>query len=158
GRMVPIYLENLAPLFFIEQHDGWTEIQSRQVGRYRQQEISQVVVEFVLGCVAAIKARVFDQARTLRDIPLRDRARSIGEQVTTLWSRHGWSVDWSGHGTLDDVSTRWSQRTLREALRQEAGVDLAQLRGDLSSQAEKLRSALTTGDLDPSRATAHSAA
>jgi hypothetical protein len=49
GKSSKIYIENLAPLFFVEQRAGWSQIQARQVTRYGIRDVKKVVFEFLLG-------------------------------------------------------------------------------------------------------------
>jgi len=39
GNDAEIYLENLAPIFYIDQDEGWTNLQALQIGRYGQQRV-----------------------------------------------------------------------------------------------------------------------
>jgi hypothetical protein len=158
GRFAYVYLENLAPLFYVEQDEGWAQIQARQVTRYGQQQVQQVAVEYLLGSTAAVEARVARQRAILRESAIRETARAIAERVTSLWVRNGWSVHWSGNGSLSDIVTRWSARSLQDALLQEANVDLTRDRAALSGRAKRLREALTSDPIDPSNASAHAAA
>jgi len=58
GGEADIYAENLLPLFYIDQDEGWTDIQSLQVTRYGQQQIGEFAVEYLLGGLDATAARV----------------------------------------------------------------------------------------------------
>ena len=49
-----MYLENLVPSFYIDQTEGWADIQAQQIGRYGQLEIKEIAVEYLLGAIAAI--------------------------------------------------------------------------------------------------------
>jgi DNA repair exonuclease SbcCD ATPase subunit len=49
GTFSKIYLENLIPLFFVEQRAGWSQIQARQVMRYGIREVKKVAFEYVMG-------------------------------------------------------------------------------------------------------------
>ena len=40
GEPQEIYLENIAPLFYIDQNEGWTDLQALQVYRYGLLEIA----------------------------------------------------------------------------------------------------------------------
>lgn len=158
GTVAEVYLENLAPLFCIDQNEGWTDLQALQISRYAQQQISEVAVEYLLGATDGIEARVARQRAVLKDAGLREAARTIADRVNALLLRHGWSVDWSGHGSVGEILTRWSLRTLRDALLQDAEVDLAVQRVSLSKRAEVLRKALTSDPIDPADASAPAAA
>ena len=154
GTAAEIYLENLAPLFFIDQDEGWTDLQSLQISRYGQQQIAEIAVEYELGALDAIEARVGRQQAVLRDAALRESARGIGDRVTGFFRRHGWDTEWSGHGSVQEILARWSLRTLRELLLQDANVDLGVRRRALETQAQALRRALTTDPIDPADASA----
>src|SRR5712691_6275379 len=44
GAPAEVYLENLAPAFYIDQSEGWTNVQALQISRYGQQEIAEIAV------------------------------------------------------------------------------------------------------------------
>ena len=48
-KLSKLYFENLAPLFFVEQRAGWSQIQARQVTRYGIREVKKVVFEYMMG-------------------------------------------------------------------------------------------------------------
>ena len=154
GTFAEVYLENLVPLFYIEQQDGWTDLQARQVTRYAQQQIAQISVEYLLGAIDALESRVTVHMALFRDRALRERAQGISERVQALFSRHGWVVDWSGNSAVRDILTRWSRVTLRQALLNDADVDLAKERLRLTELAEKQRHKLTTEPFDASNISA----
>ena len=153
-----VYLENLAPAFYIDQNEGWTNVQALQIGRYRQLQIAEVTVEYLLGAIDALRARVARQNADQKSAVLRETARAIAERVGALLLRRGWRVDWSGHGSLDDVLARWSSRTLREVLKRDADVDLSAQRASLNEQIDRLRQTLTIEPIDPANASAPAAA
>lgn len=150
GVKSEVYLENLLPTFYINQDEGWTDLQALQIGRYGQQQISGIVIEYQLGALEAAGDRVARQQARQRELALRDRARTISDQVGTVFRKHGWSVDWSSSGTIENVVARWSSRTLREALNQEAAVDLPAHCALLNKRINQLRDSLTKQPLDPS--------
>ena len=49
GDSCKLYLENLAPLFFIEQRAGWSQIQARQITRYGIKDIKKIAFEYLMG-------------------------------------------------------------------------------------------------------------
>jgi DNA repair exonuclease SbcCD ATPase subunit len=157
GTTSEVYLENLAPAFYIDQDEGWTNVQALQIGRYGQQEIAEVSVEYLLGATDAIRARVARQQATQKNLALRETARTIAERVSAAFLRRGWRVDWSGHGSVSDTLARWSSRTLREALKQGADVDLSLQRVSLNERVERLRRALTSEPIDPANVSAPAA-
>jgi DNA repair exonuclease SbcCD ATPase subunit len=158
GAKAEVYLENLAPLFDIDQDEGWTNIQALQIGRYGQQQIAEIAVEYLLGSLEAIQARVVRQETNQRNAYLRDTARDIAERVNRAFLARGWRIDWSGNGSVGDVLSRWSARTLRDVLAAEANVDFAATQERLNERAEKLRHSLTKAPIDPANTTASAAA
>jgi len=143
-----IYLENLAPLFYIDQDEGWTNIQALQISRYGQLEIGEIAVEYLLGAMQGLKARIDRLTANQRAAELKESAKMIEVQLNDEMSRHGWHVEWSSHGSLVDIVKRWSKRTLRDVLQKEASVDLDSRQVDLAKRIEVLRKALTTEPLD----------
>ena len=152
GGPAEVYVENLMPLFFIEQHDGWADLQARQVTRYRQQQIAQVAFEYLLGATDAVKRRVAVQKARARDLSLRERARGISDRVQAVFQRNGWNVEWSGNGSVQQILDRWSSGTMRQALERGADVDLGQEGVRLRDLAARQRKALTTDPVDEANA------
>jgi hypothetical protein len=148
GASSEVYLENLVPSFYIDQTEGWADIQAQQVGRYGQLEIKEIAVEYLLGAIAAVNTRVALRQSAQRQGALRELARNIAQRVTALAERRDWNLDWSGGGSLEDIAKRWTKRTLSEALKNDANVDLPARIADLSARAEKLRQALRTDGVD----------
>jgi predicted nucleic acid-binding Zn-ribbon protein len=153
-----IYLENLAPLFYIDQDEGWSNIQALQIARYAQQEIGEIAVEYLLGAHDALKARISRLRAAQRAGELKESARIIADQVTDAMMRHGWRVEWSSHGTLTDIISRWSGRKLRQALKEDASVDIEARWKSVKERTLKLRNTLTKEPVDPSNASAPMAA
>lgn len=55
GTSSKIYLENLVPLFYIEQRVGWSQIQARQVTRYGIKDIRKIAFEKFISIVVGIR-------------------------------------------------------------------------------------------------------
>ncbi len=154
GGVAEIYLENLAPAFYIDQDEGWTNIQALQIGRYAQQQIAEVAVEYLLGAIGAIDQRFARQKASQQATFLKDSARALAERISKALLRRGWRVEWSGHGSVEDILTRWSSRTLRDLLSDEANVDLSARRAVLAERVDALRRMLTNEPIDPANASA----
>ena len=153
-----IYLENLAPLFYIEQEEGWTEIQARQIGRYGQQQIRDLSVEYLLGALDTVDRRVMRQRAATLESTLRTAARGLAERASQIFLKQGWAVDWSGNGSVKEIEARWSSQTLQGALQRDADVDIAKLRGAAINRVVRLRRILTEDPVDPSNVSAASSA
>jgi len=157
GDESELYLENIAPLFYIDQNEGWTDLQALQVHRYGLLEISDVAVEYLLGATAAIGQRFQRQTIEANEARLKAEASGLASQVTALFERHGWITNtWSDHGGIASIAKRWSAQTLTDSLKKELNVDLGEQQTALRERAEKLRTYLTQGKLDPNSATAPS--
>ena len=158
GVKSEVYLENLLPTFYINQDEGWTDLQVLQISRYGQQQISEIAIEYQLGAVEAVRVRVTLQQARQRVSALKDLARMISDQVGTVFRKHGWCVEWSSNGSVENVVARWSSRTLREALKQEANVDLPAYCAHLNKRIDQLRDSLTKQPIDPANSSAPVAA
>ncbi len=149
-----VYLENLAPLFFIEQEEGWTELQARQIGRYGQQQIREIAVEFLLGATAALDQRVSRQRTATREGSLRSSARVLAERANQLFHRQGWAVEWSGNGSVKEILSRWSSHSIKEAVLEGAEVDMPKSLTAARERLAVLRDKLTHQPIDASNVSA----
>src|SRR5258708_3382910 len=148
GQDAEIYLENLAPLFYIDQDEGWTNIQALQISRYGQLEISEIAVEYLVGATHALKAHIARLKASQRAAELKESSKEIEAQLNDEMARHGWHIEWSSHGSVPDVVKRWSKEKLRDVLRKDASVDLDTRQVDLVKRINGLRIALTTEPID----------
>ena len=149
GERSEIYLENLAPLFYIDQSEGWTDLQALQVYRYGLLEIADIAVEYLLGAQEAIEARVARQTIAALEASLKAEASSIAASVDALFKRRGWIASWSDRGSTEAVAKRWAVRSLLATLKEELNVDLGAQQAILRERAAGLRRLLTSSDLDP---------
>jgi hypothetical protein len=153
-----IYLENLAPLFYIDQNEGWSDVQALQISRYGQLEIAEIAVEYLLGAMDMLRGRLARLNVNQRTAELKESAKITTEQLIDKMLRYGWRIDWSSHGSLSEIIARWSKRTIRKALEEDASVDIASRQKDLSAKIERLRALLTSGPLDSNSPTGSIAA
>ncbi|WP_263385954.1 hypothetical protein [Granulicella arctica] len=149
GEPSEIYLENLAPSFYIEQKEGWTAVQALQVSRYSQVQIGEIATEYLLGAVDNIALRVFQQEAAQQRAVLKESAEDVAGRVNALFSARGWGVSWSSHGTISSIAKRWRESSLLETLKAGASVDLDARITSLASRIVNLRKALTTDPIDP---------
>jgi hypothetical protein len=157
GDESELYLENIAPLFYIDQNEGWTDLQALQVHRYGLLEISDVAVEYLLGATAAIEQRFKRQTIAATEARLKAEAYALAAQIAALFERHGWITNtWSDYGGITAIVNRWKAQTLIDSLKKELDVDLGEQQASLRERAERLRNYLTRGELDPNSASAPS--
>ena len=149
GEPSELYLENIAPLFYIDQNEGWTDLQALQVHRYGLLEVSDIAVEYLLGAVEAIEVRFAKQTVAAHEAKLKAEAETIAASVNALFHRHGWIAPWSDHGTVDTVAKRWGARGLVATLKGELNVDLGADASRLRERADRLRVFVARGELDP---------
>jgi hypothetical protein len=149
GDSSELYLENLAPSFYIEQKEGWTALQALQVSRYSQLQIREIATEYLLGALDQIAFRVSEQEGAQQRAVLKEAADEIANRVNGLFNVRGWPLSWSSHGSIASVAKRWRENTLVELLKSQANVDLETRISTLTTRIEALRKALTTDPIDP---------
>src|SRR5580658_170427 len=106
GDTSEIYLENLAPLFYIEQKEGWTGLQALQISRYSQLQIREIATEYLLGALDRIAQRVSDQEAAQQRMVLKQAAEEIGARINAMVALRGWPVNWSSHGSVAAIAKR----------------------------------------------------
>ena len=148
GEASEIYLENIAPLFYIDQSEGWTDLQALQVHRYGLLEISDIAVEYLLGATQAIEARFARQTVAANEARLKAEASTLASLVNGLFERHGWIAPWSDHGSVEAIAKRWGSKKLHVTLKEELNIDLGAQQVALRERANGLREFVTKGDPD----------
>lgn len=143
GRRSELYLENLAPLFFLDQNEGWTDLFALQVHRYQLQDVNEAAVEFLLGATASLAARLRRQERASREARLKEDAEAISTRVEEFFKERGWTISWSARGSTGDVANRWSSGTLSEIARRDFNMDVGSERQRLNQRLKALRDTLT---------------
>ena len=156
GGLAEVYFENIAPHFFVDQKEGWTNIQALQVYRYGLVDVSQVSVEFLLGADQALRARLQAQEATARETRLKAQAAVLTSQVETLFARQGWAFHFSSHGTVADIAKRWTKLQLKEVARKEFNFDLASEQARLAERSVNLQKVLAQEGIDRNNAAAAS--
>lgn len=158
GTPAELYLENLAPLFYIDQNEGWTDLQALQVYRYQLQDVAPAAVEYLLGAQQALRVRFEYQEQVSLDARLKGEAEKIRERAVAFFASQGWSLNWSTHGSPSDISKRWSSESLSEIARDQFNMDPAAERRRLEDRISRLRDALASdGEGSPQLAPASQA-
>ncbi len=142
GQRAEIYLENIAPLFFIDQTEGWTDLQALQVYRYQLQDVSEAAVEYILGARTALKSRLERQEHVSVDARLKGKAEELSARVVELCRAQGWTMTWSSHGKPVDIVKRWSGSPLSEVVRDHFNMDVAAEGRRLNDRITALRASL----------------
>ena len=149
GTEQEVYLENLAPLFFIDQAEGWNDIQSMQVHRYGLVDVGSVAVEYLLGARARLADRVEREREASRVARLKDRAGVLSEDIERLFAQQGWPLKWSPWGNVEEVAARWASKSLLEFVKAETDSDLVHRRSTLNSKLMSLERVVEKGETDP---------
>ncbi len=149
GDKSEIYLENLAPLFYIEQKEGWAGLQALQITRYSQLQIREIATEYLLGALDRIAQRVSDQEGAQQRALLKEAAEEISTRINAMVGMRGWPVNLSSHGSVTSIMKRWREASLLNILKADANVDLDATIASLNARADTLRKALTTDPIDP---------
>lgn len=148
GGDAAIYLENLAPLFLIEQLAGWADIQSEQVHRYGTLEIREGAFEYLLGLTDSLAARLRRQGSAAEAAAVREEARSIAHDFSEVTKAQGWDGTLSVTGALDAVITRWRDLDVVAFVEEKFHFDAAKEQRRLVDRVDALRSRITKGKID----------
>jgi hypothetical protein len=154
GRISEIHLENLAPLFFIDQHEGWTDLFALQVRRYGLQEIDEAAVELLLGANPALAARLHDHEQVSIEARLKGEAEALSASIVGFFGAQGWTLEWSSRGPSLEIARRWGARSLSELARASFKMDVGAERARIVERMSSLRTALAavhrrSGELGP---------
>ena len=158
GAEAEVYIENLIPLFYIDQDEGWTDIQALQVTRYGQQQIGEFAVEFLLAGFNAMAARLAQLRTAQTTAALKEKQRLLADRIVAGLNNYGWRIELSSFGSLDDLVARWRNISLSGILADRFATDLPKQIAALRSRVELLRTALTKAPIDPADASAPVAA
>ena len=148
GGESEIYAENLLPLFYIDQDEGWTDIQSLQISRYGQQQIGEFAVEYLLGGLDATAARVAQLRSAQMTGALKEKARILADRVVAGLIGYGWRIEMSSFGSISELADRWEAISLKGILASNFDVDLGKRLSSLRERVEKLRQSLTDAPID----------
>lgn len=151
GGLSPIYLENLAPLFFIEQLDGWTEIQSRQVYRYGINEVGEGAVEVLLGLSAHLESRKQRQQVVTSEGQIRQEMNSIFVRYQEVIGELGWSDNLQVSGSFVDVLSQVRGINFLDRVKVNNNFSLERERTRLVERISRLKTELTQGSVDQDR-------
>lgn len=154
GVEAEIYLENLAPLFYIDQNEGWTDLQALQVYRYQLQAVGEAAVEHLLGARVALRSRFEEQRDVSIEERLKGEAQKLSERIVEFFAARGWPLRWSAHGSPGDIATRWASQPLSRVARDQFNMDPTAERRRLDERIKALRNAL----VEDGRGTAQMAA
>jgi hypothetical protein len=148
GKRSEMYLENIAPLFFIDQNEGWTDLFALQVHRYGLQEVNEAAVEFLLGAREALAARFREQEQVSVESRLKGGAERLSERIVGFFKAQGWTLDWSTRGSTVDVAKRWASPTLSEIARKSFSMDVPAERERITKRLASLRKSLASKPAD----------
>ncbi|WP_147452046.1 hypothetical protein [Corallococcus sp. CA041A] len=142
GTPSEIYIENLAPLFFIEQTEGWSDLQSLQIYRYGQISINEAVIEYLLGLDTRLGHRFAKQAADSRSGEIRQEAIHILTQVNRFITSNGWDELLPTKLSLDTLGERLGALKLSEYLLEKFNWSPAEEHKQLTAKTGQLRTAL----------------
>ncbi|WP_375758674.1 AAA family ATPase [Corallococcus exercitus] len=142
GASSPIYVENLGPLFFIEQTEGWSDLQSLQIYRYGQIAINEAAVEYLLGLDTRLKQRFAKQSSESQSGEIRQDAIRILERTNEFIRSNGWDETLPTKLSLETIGERLKSLKLSDYLRERFHWSPAEEHKQLTLKADQLRSAL----------------
>lgn len=144
GGTAPIYIENLSSLFLVEQIDGWSEIQGRQIQRYGQIDIEPACVEYTLGLDDRLEHRLAEQESEAREAKLRRDGGAILEGLNELLGKQGWIGEIKSRRGIPDLQTKFGSLRIRDFLRDKFNWDYENERERLASLRRRLQADLKT--------------
>lgn len=149
GKPSRIYLENLAPLFMIDQLNGWSSIQALQIKRYGQIEIEAASVETILGLSTYAKKRFQEQRANLSERNLKNQISEIVETLNKLLvTGFGWDKELSSRGSLEDLVSKYGNFDVTKHLEETVHWNFNREIEILSSRKKNLKERLSAGDID----------
>lgn len=141
-----VYLENIAPFFFIEQHVGWTDVGATQTHRYRQLDINDVAVEYLLGADSNLQSRFERAAREAAEARAKQEVVTLLDEIVGTFEEQGWSLKLSAHGSLSSIHKRLEGTDLLAIAEREFSFDPQKEEEHIESKIEAARSALSVDD------------
>jgi hypothetical protein len=121
GAASPLYIENLAPLFLLEQREGWSELQNLQIVRYRQLEVGEAAVEYLLGLNHRLTQRRTRQSAELGQRRFKDELIAWSDRVRQLAAEHGWNADLPTRGDVLELARKHQDFKLNDYFSQNFG-------------------------------------
>lgn len=145
GREAPLYLENLAALFFIEQRAGWSHIQSLQTHRYQQLELEEATVEYLLGLEHRLATRVAIQRGELAEAFRKRELADWAERVSSAAAGHGFKIQLSTRaGALSELVDKYRTLKLHELFESQFNWNFAVEHERLTSKVRLLQERLNS--------------
>jgi hypothetical protein len=123
GGEAPIYFENLAPLFFIEQKEGWTDLQAMQVHRYGLSEVDQGAVEYLLGLEHRLQERFRLQKFEVRATELKSSLKEVLGRLEEVARSEGWILEMSIHGSVVALRQRYAELSVAQVFKDTFNFD-----------------------------------
>jgi hypothetical protein len=120
----PLYFENHAPHFIIDQEAGWSTIQSLQVYRYGILEVAPASVESILGAERTLSARRAEQGELTRTYVLKAEADAFVARVNQLLGEMGYGPIFNRKHTIDKTVEAWESLNLSEYLKEQFNYDI----------------------------------
>ncbi|WNZ62687.1 hypothetical protein QEG98_02340 [Myxococcus sp. MxC21-1] len=145
GRESPLYLENLASLFFIEQRAGWSHIQSLQTHRYQQLELEEATIEYLLGLENQLATRLATQRGELDETFRKRELADWADRVSSVAVGHGLKVHLPGRaGSLSEIADKYRTIKLRDLFESQVGWNFAGEHERLTSKVRHLQERLNS--------------
>lgn len=155
GDRRPIYWENLAALFFIEQINGWAGLQSNQIHRYGHMDIGAACVEYLLGLRRTLQRRTRRQERFSVEGQLRQRSHAVFDRVDMLTTEFVAGAELPKPRRLADIHKRMRDLVVVEHIDKHLRETLRSQEQGLQRQVQELQASLNTQTLQPREENRH---
>ncbi len=147
-KISPLYLENLAPHFLIDQEQGWANIQSLQVYKYGILEVAAASIEAILGAEQALESRRIEQTETSRKFEVKVLADNLVARVKDLFLEAGWPPIFERKPVLERAIQEWTMIDLVGLVREKFNFDPGREIEALEARVSRARERLTIGDAE----------
>jgi hypothetical protein len=156
GNPVKLYFENLAAMWMIEQHNGWTDVQSLQVYRYKTIDVEAATIEYLLGLDRTLAHRLAEQQRGRREDTLREGAHHIFAELNRTISALVAEPRVAWPSSLADMAKRIAdldpQQFVASLWGRAVDAELASLRSRIEEIQSELNDRAVPGEKDESKA------
>lgn len=143
-----IYFENIASLFFIDQLEGWSNIQAQQVTKYGLLQIHEAAVESLLGLDDLLKRRLQLQRAEYTKSILRAEIRSIFDRINKFFLAAGDRFSLSiGNSKVQEIAEEYQGFSVEKILSEKINWNYVGEKTHLAKVMSDLRAKLGAPDV-----------
>lgn len=143
-----VYFENIAPLFFIDQLEGWSNIQAQQVTKYGLLQIYEAAIESLLGLDDLLKRRFHLQRAEHTKSILRAEIKSIFDRINKFFLAAGDNFSLSiGNSKIHEIAEEYNGFSVEKFLNEKINWNYVGEKTHLAKLITDLRAKLGAPDV-----------